>query len=330
MSPSSAIWAFLAAAVFSSPVATAKDMRWDLPLAWPESNFHTRNAMTFAQEVEKVTKGSVKITIHANGSLGFKGPEMLTAVGQGLVPIADVHLGQQAGNAPILALDALPYIASDIDQLKILYKHWRPVVEDVAGKHNQKVLYFVPWPPALIYTKTEVKTVRDLRGMKIRTYSKASTDMMNSLGMSSIQMPWGELIPALASGAVDSVTTSAASGVDGKFWDHLKFMYQTSHTWTTNMLSVNIDAWRQLTKQQQAAIEGAAKRLEPDFLEVALKDHDAKMAILKRNGIRLGEVTEEMRTEMRSLTAPLVDQYIADVGPVAKKVIKAFRAEIAR
>ena len=52
---------------------------WDLPLAWPDGNFHVENAKRFAEEVNKATGGEVTINIHPGGSLGFKGPEMLTA-----------------------------------------------------------------------------------------------------------------------------------------------------------------------------------------------------------------------------------------------------------
>ena len=51
---------------------------WDLPLAWPDGNFHVENAKDFAAEVNQATGGEVTINIHPGGSLGFKGPEMLT------------------------------------------------------------------------------------------------------------------------------------------------------------------------------------------------------------------------------------------------------------
>lgn len=126
---------------------------WDFALAWPDGNFHVTNAKTFAVEVEKATQGRVKMTIHAGGALGFKGPEMLTAVRDGLVPIGDVYLSQQVGEAPILGLESIPYLVSDYDELRVLHQSFRPVVEEVAAKYNQKVLYIVPWPAPLVYTK---------------------------------------------------------------------------------------------------------------------------------------------------------------------------------
>ena len=60
---------------------------WDMPIVWPDGNFHVQNARVFAEEVNKATGGEVTINIHPGGSLGFKGPEMLTVMRDGLVPI---------------------------------------------------------------------------------------------------------------------------------------------------------------------------------------------------------------------------------------------------
>ncbi len=118
---------------------------------------------------------------------------------------------------------------------------------------NQKFLYIVPWPRQYVYTKVDAKSVADLGGIKIRTYNKTTTGMFNRIGMTSVQLPWGEVVPSLAAGTIDAVTTSASSGVDGKFWEFLKYMYPTSHVWSSNVLSVNLDAWNKLSAKNQAA-----------------------------------------------------------------------------
>lgn len=48
--------------------------KWDMPTAYPATNFHTENAAQFAKDVDAATAGKVKIQIHANASL-FKAPE---------------------------------------------------------------------------------------------------------------------------------------------------------------------------------------------------------------------------------------------------------------
>ena len=57
----------MAAVVLAGPVAA--QTKWDLPAAYPASNFHSENLAQFAGDVEKATGGKLKITVHPNASL---------------------------------------------------------------------------------------------------------------------------------------------------------------------------------------------------------------------------------------------------------------------
>ena len=315
------------AALLSMGTTQLSAAEWDLPLAWPDGNFHVENSKVFAAEVEKATEGRVKINIHPGGSLGFKGPEMLRSVRDGLVPIGDILLNQQVGDAPIVGIEAQPYVVAGFDQLRMLHKHFRPVLNDVAAQFNQKVLYLVPWPRQYVYTKVPIGKLEDLAGIKIRTYNKTTTELFNAVGMTAVQLPWGEVVPSLAAGTIDAVTTSASSGVDGKFWEFLKFMYPTSHVWGSNMVNVNLDAWNALEERDRMAIEEVAMRLEPQFWDVSRGEDEAKSGILNKNGVAMGEVTDAMLTGMQEATRPMTATFFEE-HPKAQEVIDAFRAEL--
>ena len=122
-------------------------MKLDLSTVWPDGNFHTKNCKLFAEEVGKVTNGAVQITVHAGGSLGYKGPEHLNAVRDGLVPMADILNIQQVGDAPLLGIEGVPFLVGNADELKVLQKYARPEFDKIAAKFNQKILY-----TCLLYT----------------------------------------------------------------------------------------------------------------------------------------------------------------------------------
>ena len=324
--------AVVSAALFSATVTTTAvaETEWDMPLAWPDGNFHVENAKTFAKVVEQVTGGEVTINVHPGGSLGFKGPEMLNAVGDGLVPIGEMLLNQQVGERKILGLETQPYIIEDLDQLAVFHRHFRPAIERVAADYNQKVLYVVPWPRQYVYTKVEAKGVADLAGIKIRTYNSTTTEMFNRIGMTSVQLPWGEVVPSLAAGTIDAVTTSASSGVDGKFWEFLTHMYPTSHVWSSNMVSVNLDAWNDLTEGQRNAIEAAARMLEPVFWQVSKAEDAAKSKILNERGVAMAEVPAAMLADMQAATKPMLAEALAELGDEGQTIIDGFFADIGR
>ena len=319
----------LAGALLLSSAAQAQVVKWDLSTVWPDGNFHTKNAVRFAEEVKTATGGSVEITVKAGGQLGFKGPEHLRAVRDGLVPIADVLNIQQIGDEPMLGTEGVPFLAGSSTELKVLHKYIRPEYEKIAAKNNQKILYMVPWPTQYLHMKVKVDALDGLKAIKIRVPDKSAADMLTAVGMSPVLIPWGETIPALASGAVAGVSTSSVSGVDGKFWEFLKYFYKTNHVWSSQMMTVNLDSWKKLTPDQQKAIEATAAKLEPDFWATSIKADEDSNAKLKAQGMELIEVAPAMMADFRAKTASILDDYMKRV-PAAAGPIKAYLAEMKR
>jgi len=316
--------AVAAASVMTTP--TFAETQWDLPLAWPAENYITKNVQQFADIVKEATNGDVVITLHPGGSLGYKGPEMLSAVRDGLVPIGDMLMNQQVGDAPLLGLTSLPYLISSFEELKEFDVIYRSLLTEVMAEHNQIPLFTIPWPQQQIYTKVEIKTIADLSGIKIRSYDASSTKIFEAASMTAVQLPWGDVIPSLATGAIDAVATSAPSAVDGSFWEFLKYGYPTRQTWNTNVVSVNKDAWDGLSKESQDVILKIAGEQEAVFWQSAM-DEDAKnMTILAQNNMVNGEIDDAMREELRNRAAPLREEALKALGDRAVAVVEAFQS----
>src|SRR5438552_10985972 len=160
--------------MIGAPAITHAQTALKLPLstAWPDGNFHGVNARRFAEEVKKVTGGEVDIDVKSGGQLGFKGPEHLRAVRDGLVPMADILNVQQVGDEPLMGIEGIPFLAGSPDELKVLQKHLRPEYERIAARNNQTILYIVPWPNQYLHLKVKAETVEALKGIKIRTADK--------------------------------------------------------------------------------------------------------------------------------------------------------------
>ncbi|KAA2212109.1 TRAP transporter substrate-binding protein [Teichococcus oryzae] len=303
--------------------------QFDLATVWPDGNFHTQNAKRFAAEVAKATDNAVTINVHAGGALGFKGPELLRAVRDGLVPMADVLNNQQIGDAPTLAIEGISFLIGSFDELKVLHKHLMPEYERVAKANNQKFLYIVPWPTQYTHLRNPISTIDDLRGVRIRASDKNTADMCNLMGASGTMMPWGEVVPALASGRIDGVCTSATSGVDGRFWEFLKVAYRTNHTNNSQLVSINLDSWNELSAANREKIEAVAKKLQPEFWNVAQMDDTNSVKKLTENGMQVRDVDPALMAEMRKRTASMKDDFIKRV-PAARPIVQAYLAELGR
>ncbi len=198
----------------------------------------------------------------------------------------------------------------------------------MALKNNQTILYMVPWPAQYLHLKIKAQSVDGLKAVKIRVADKNAQDMCNAIGMAPALIPWGETIAALSSGAVSGVSTSAVSGVDGKFWEFLKFFHATSHTWSSQMVTINNDTWRKISPANQKAIIDLAAKLEPEFWERSLQADRDSAKKLRDGGMQMVVVPQSMMVELRRRTAPMVADY--QRVPAAEKPIKAYLAEMKR
>jgi TRAP-type C4-dicarboxylate transport system substrate-binding protein len=298
---------------------------WDLAISWPPGNFHTRNAMAYAAAVEKATNGQVKITVHPGGALGLKGPESLRAVRDGIVPLAEYNAPQQVGDAPLFGIETLPYLMSDYNELRALHKLVRPQYDQVAAKFGQKFLYMVPWPNQYFFFKNPVAKTADVKEIKIRTTDRNTSDLVKGVGMVPVQMAFADMMPALASGALGGVTTSATTAVDSRFWDFLKFAYKTNHLWSSNVLSVNLGAYNKLTPEQRAAVERVAREMEPGFWKISEEDDAKSSATLKERGMQVVAPPDAWTADMRKFSEGMWADFTKRV-PEAAPLLQQFRS----
>ncbi len=301
----------------------------DLSEVLPEDNWQTVEIRAFAADVAERSGGEVTINIHSGGALGFKGPEHLEALANGLVPMADLLGAQAAGSAPILKLENLPFLVKSPEELAILHSHWLPEAEKAAARFNQKFLTTMPSPQNSIFMKSEAGSLDALAGTKVRAADMTGKETFDYLGFIGVQIPWGELIPALATGRVDGVGTSSTSAVDGKFWEFMDFIYPTNHIWATNFLSIGLEAWNGLSEAGRTAMLEAAAEWSPKFWAASKAKGDAANATLIENGMKMVEISDDMMAEMQARTAPSIAAYVAEV-PEAGPIIDAFLADVGR
>ena len=322
--------ALLAATSLLIATSARAETVWDMHINFPAGNFDTENAMRFAKEVEKATDGEVVINVKAGGSLGLKGPEVMGAVRDGIVPIAHYHLDTAVGEAPILGIQGLPYLTRGFEDAEALDALAAPTYEAIAEENGQKILYSVFWPGAHLYTKEPVSSVADLENLKIRTANKSSTDFFEALGASPVLMPWSDALVALASGGLDGIATSATSGVDGKFWEFMGAVNTISYVNPTAVVAVNMDAFDALSPEHQAAVEEVAARLQTEFRAAAAEEDTLRLAELGEAGMTVSEPSAEFDASLKAAAETQWDAFAADAGGPAAGILEDYRASTGR
>ena len=196
-----------ALALVAAASGASAQTKWDLPAAYPATNFHTENLVQFANDVDKASGGKLKITVHANASL-FKANEIKRAVQGGQAPIGEVLLVNFENENPIYGADGIPFLAASYADSKKLAAAQKPVLDKLLAAQGMMLLYTVPWPPQGIYVKKEIASVADMRGLKWRAYSPSTGKIAELIGAQPVTIQAAELSQALATGVVESYMSS--------------------------------------------------------------------------------------------------------------------------
>ena len=299
---------------------------WDMPTPYPDKTFHTQNISTFAEEVDKATAGELKIKIHSAGSL-FIHPEIKNAVRSGQVPIGEFFLSRISNEHQAFGADSQPFLATNYEDAKKLWDAQLSVISTLLDKQGLMPLFSVPWPPQGLYTKKEVKTVDDLKGIKFRAYNATLELFANKVGAAPTQVEVPDIPQAFATGRVEAMITSPSTGANSKAWDYVNY-YTDIQAWLPkNIVVVNKKAFRKLDKKSQDALLTAAEAAGVRGWEMSMKETEAKTKILKDNGVTVVVPSPELMTGLTEIGASMLEEWKKAAGSEGAELLKAYQAK---
>jgi TRAP-type transport system periplasmic protein len=302
----------------------AAQTKWDLPAAYPATNFHSENLVQFAGDVEKATSGKLKITVHANASL-FKAPEIKRAVQGGQAQIGEILLANFQNEWQIFGADGLPFLADSYEASMKLYKAQRPAMEKKLGEQGLMLLYAVPWPPQGIYVKKPISSAADLKGVKWRAYSPATARIAELVGAQPVTVQAAELQQAMATGVVESYMSSGSTGYDSKTYEHIKYWYDTQAWLPKNAVIVNKAAFDALDAPSQQAVLKAGADAEARGFAVSRAKNDEYKELLKKNGMNIVAPPAALTADMKKVGETMLKEWLEKAGAEGQAVIDAYR-----
>jgi TRAP-type C4-dicarboxylate transport system substrate-binding protein len=317
--------ALAAAFALAAVLPVHAQTKWDLPTAYPANNFHTENLQQFAADVDKATGGKLKIQLHPNASL-FKAPEIKRAVQGGQAQAGEILLVNFENEDPLYGLDGVPFLATSYGDAMKLYKAERKALDAKLDKQGMMVLYTVPWPPQGIYTNRTLGSVADMKGLKWRAYSPATSKIAELVGAQPVTVQAAEVSQALATGVIDSYMSSGATGYDSKTYESIKNWYDTQAWLPKNAVIVNKKALDALDKPTQQALLKAAADAETRGWKLSEEKNRWYVDQLQQKGMKILKPSEQLTADLRKVGNYMLAEWQKKAGDDGKKVIDAYRA----
>ena len=316
-----AVCAILSMALADSARASE---RWDMPMAYAATNYHSENGRLFAEAVTSATGGELEIVTHPGGSL-FKGGEIFRAVRTGQVPIGERLMSALANEDPLFEIDALPFLATSFDEAWKLYQASRPAIEKALEERGLMLLYAVPWPPQGLYSKNPVNQASDLNGSRFRAYNAATSRLAELVGAIPTKIETAELSQAFATGVAESMITSGATGYDRKIWEYVQYWYDVQAWLPKNMVIVNLDAWNSLDARTQGIVIGAASMAEAAGWSKARELSAWYAEQLAANGMTVEGPSEQLAQDFRGIGETMTNDWLDRVGDLGSSLVETFR-----
>ena len=317
------------AAAFTFGTGAFAQTKWDLPAAYPATNFHTENLVQFAADVDKATAGKLKITVHANASL-FKANEIKRAVQGGQAQIGEVLLVNFENENPIYGADGIPFLASSYADSRKLYAAQKPALTKLLDTQGMKLMYTVAWPPQGIYSKKPLASVADLRGIKWRAYSPATAKIAELIGAQPVTIQAAELGQALATGVVESYMSSGSTGYDSKTYESVKYWYDTQAWLPKNAIIVNKKAFDALDAPTQAALTKAAADAEVRGWKLSEEKNDWYKKALAEKGMNILVPPAKLVADMKQVGTIMLADWQKKAGAEGETIVSSFKAAQAK
>ncbi|MGV6848808.1 MAG: TRAP transporter substrate-binding protein [Marinibacterium sp.] len=318
-------YALCGAALTALAAMPAAAEKWDMPMAYSGSNFHSVTGAEFGKCVTTGTGGEIEIVTHPSGSL-FPGAQIKRAIQTGQVPIGERLLSGHQNENPIFGFDSVPFLATSFDDADKLWKAAKPTIEKVLADQNLVLLYAVPWPPQGLYFRDPVNSVADMKGVKFRSYNNATSRLAELAGMLPVTIEAAEISQAFATGVADSMVSSGATGYDRKVWESLNYFYEADAWLPRNYVMVNGDVWKATSDANKNVLMGCAGLAEYAGTWRAKEYTGFTLQGLRDGGMTVEKPSPQLAADLQEIGKVMTAEWLQAAGPEGQAIVDAYMA----
>jgi len=309
----------------SSALAQARH-QWRIQTIVPAGSPNFKGYEQLANDIKEMTGGQVEIKLLPAGAV-VGATQTLEAVKQGVI---DGHInyafnwaGLEPGFAPMGDLSGAYF-----DTATAIGFYYEDVglslLREMYAKHNIFVIGIDTGGAESLPSRKAIRTVDDLKGMRIRVPPGISARILQELGASPVNLPFSEVFDALSKGVIDAADAGAlhynfSAGLhkDAKF-----AVYPGFHSTSMGDFSVNIERWNKLSPELKRALEVATQNHVARYARTLLINDLETSRKAREAGVTITTLPAAERAKYRAAARKAWDEW-AQRSPMAKRAIDA-------
>jgi TRAP-type transport system periplasmic protein len=298
----------------SKEKAEAKVMK--LAVVTPDERSLTKGLRKFGEIVESKTNGSIKVEVYPNGQLGGD-REVFESLQLGNIQGTTMSTGPVGQFSPRFNVFDLPFLFPDA---KTAYE----VLDGQLGKDllkdldSQNVVGLNFWENGfrhLTNNVKEVKSVSDVKGLKIRTLENdLHIDYWRGLGANPTPMAFTELFAGLQQGVVDGQENPAGNVTTSKFYEVQKYLTKTGHVYNASLFMISKGFWDTLSDEEKKIVKEAAEEAKDYQRELNQQEDVEAFKLLEEKGMVITELSDAEKEKFFKEAKPVYEKYSSKIG----------------
>jgi len=307
--------------VFLTGISLAAPMVMRLGETHPQDYPTTKGDYEFARLVKERTNGRIVVEVFHSKQLGEE-KAVVEQVQLGAIDFTRVSVSVTSAFARELDALQLPYLYRDFDhQWKVLNG---PIGQEILGKLAAGNLVGIGWFEAgsrNFYTKKPVKTVSDLKGMKIRVQqAPLMVGMVEALGAVATPLAFGEVYSALQTGVIDGAENNWPSYLTTSHYEVAKYFITDEHTRVPEIMLASKKVFDRLSKEDQQIIRKAMMDAVPVQIKLWIDYEKVAEKTVREKGAIITDVSSQEKQEFMDAMKPVYDKQPAEILAVVEKI----------
>jgi TRAP-type transport system periplasmic protein len=285
----------------------------------PMSNVWLAMHKPWMDKVEKDSGGRLKFEAYPAMQLGGTPPQLYDQARDGVVDVIWTLPGNTAGRFPRIEVFELPFMMNNAEGTSRAYWEYFQTQCPDEFKETQVIALQVHGPGLIHSANKQVKSVADLKGMKVRGPTRQVTKLLGSVGATPVGMPLPGIPDALSKGTIEACVIPWEVVPSVKVHELTKFHSEFDNTGaalytTTFVMAMNKAKYESLPADLKKVIDANSGADTSAWLGKAQQAGDApgrKAAVDRGNTIY--QFTAAQRDEFIKLSAQIDDEWVADM-----------------
>lgn len=273
----------------------------------------------FADKIYEETDGRYKIETYHNGQLGAE-IDTIEGCQMGTIDIAVVNQSTLGNFIPDFAALDIPYLITSNEQADAVFlgdigEHFK---DQLSGAQLYGLSIWESGFRNLTNSKTDVESVDDVKGLKIRTMeNQIHIEFWKAMGADATPMSWGEAYTALQQGALDGQENPSTVILTNNVAQVNKHMAVTQHAYSTVFLVMSPTTWASLGDEYQEIFTKVVKECELSERELSRSMDEEAIDELQSQGM---QITYPNKQEFIDKASDLYAEWDKEYGDILTQI----------